>query len=197
MPPTETFSLRPLQRADAAAVRHLWSARFGGDPSTQTHWIEAALNPSHTAVGLVAAASSDGAVVGTSFLEVGRREYTRDYLGLNVLDLNVLLADRNGIFHLSCVRADWEGRGMGSAFYERRLAVLAERGVPRAFGIAWHRPAPVDSRVLFEKYEFTRRATVERYYARTARRPHCPACANTCTCTASLYGRAVDRPTAS
>lgn len=193
MPTAETFSLRPLERADAPTVRELWSTRFGGDPSTQTNWIGAALNPSHTAAGLVAATSPDDTVVGVSFLDVGHREYTREYLGLNVLDVEAPLADRNGIFHLSCVRADWEGRGIGSAFYEQRLAVLAERDVPRAFGVAWHRPTSVDSRVLFEKYEFTRLATVEHYYARTGRRSNCPVCTDTCMCPASLYGRSVDR----
>lgn len=196
MPTTETFSIRPLKRADASAVRELWSTRFGGDSSTQTRWIEAALSPSHTAGGVVAVASPDETIVGTSFLDVGGREYTREYLGLNVLDLEVTLADRNGVFHLSCVRADWEGRGIGSAFYEQRLAVLAKRDVPRVFGIAWHRPAPIDSRVLFEKYEFTRLATVERYYARTGRRTNCPVCTDTCTCPASLYGRSVDQSSA-
>ena len=196
MSTAETFSLRPLVRADAAAVRELWSARFGGDSSTQTNWIEAALHPFHTAAGIVAVTCPGDTVVGASLLDVGGREYTREYLGLSVLDLEVPLTDRNGVFHLSCVRADWEGRGIGSAFYERRLAILAERGVPHAFGIAWHRPAPVDSRVLFEKYEFARLVTVERYYARTDPRPHCPACTGTCMCTASIYGRPVDRSSA-
>jgi GNAT superfamily N-acetyltransferase len=196
MPTAETFSLRSFKRADAPAVRNLWTSRFGGDPSTQTNWMEAALDPSHTAAGFVAV-TSDDTIVGTSFLDVGHREYTHGYLGLDALDLDVPLADRNGIFHLSCVQADWEGRGIGSAFYERRLSVLAAREVPQAFGIAWHRPAAVDSRALFEKYGFAKLATVERYYARTGTRPHCPLCEDTCMCPASVYGRSVPLPNAS
>ena len=191
MPDAAPFTLRPLERSDAAPVRRLWSERFGGDPSTQTNWIAAALTPSHTAAGFVAAASPDDEIVGGSFLDIGSCDYTRGYLGLDVLDLHVPLADRNGIFHLSCVRADWEGRGVGSAFYERRLAELAARAVPRVFGIAWHRPTGADSRALFEKYEFTQLATVERYYSRTDTRLHCPVCTGACTCSASLYGRSV------
>lgn len=191
MPDTATFTLRPLRRPDVSAVQQLWTARFGGEPSTQTNWIEAALNPSHTAAGFVAVASPNDEVVGGSFLDVGSQAYARKYLGLGELDLQVSLADRNGIFHLTCVQADWEGRGIGSAFYERRLAMLDDRGVPRALGIAWHRPADVDSRVLFEKHGFTRLATVERYYSRTGTRPNCPVCSDACTCTASLYGRAI------
>ena len=186
-----SFTLRPLEAPDTAPVRQLWSTRFGGDPSTQTNWIEAALNPDHTAAGFVAVAPEDDEIVGTSFLDVGDRTYAREYLGLDVLDLQVPLADRNGIFHLTCVQAEWEGRGIGSAFYERRLAVLADRGVPRAVGIAWHRRAGIDSRVLFEKYGFTCVATVERYYSRTDSRPHCPVCTDACTCTASLYSRLI------
>jgi len=186
-----SFTLRPLKAPDAAPARRLWSERFGGDPSTQTKWIEAALNPGHTAAGFVAVTFPDGEVVGVSFLDVGGPAYIREYLGLGELDLQVPFADRNGVFHLSCVRADWEGRGIGSAFYERRLAVLADRNVPRAVGIAWHRPADVDSRALFEKHGFTRLATVERYYSRTGTRPNCPRCTGTCLCTASLYDRAI------
>jgi GNAT superfamily N-acetyltransferase len=136
-------------------------------------------------------ADTSSALVGASFLDVGGRTYTRQYLGLDTLDLRAPLADRNGLLHLSCVRKDWEGRGIGSAFYEHRLAVLAERDVPHAFGIAWHRPHAVDSRCLFDKFGFSRLATVNRYYARTGGRPHCPDCPDECTCTASLYARPV------
>lgn len=181
------FSLRPLAPADADAVKQLWSARFGGDPSTQENWIEAALTPSHSAVGCVAVASSTDEVVGLAFLDVAGRDYTRRYLGLPTLDLHPPLADRNGIFHLYCVRKEWEGRGIGSAFYERCLDELADRHVPRAFGIAWHRPHTVDSRVLFEKYDFECLTTVEEYYSRTGSRPHCPDCSGPCSCTASLF----------
>ncbi|MFB6098019.1 MAG: hypothetical protein ABEK84_02695 [Salinibacter sp.] len=181
--------LRPLRRSDADAVRRLWSRRFGGESSTQTNWIEAALAPSHSAAGFVAVPAPSDQIVGVSFLDVGSRTYAREYLGLATLDVRLPLAEQNGIFHLTCVRRDWEGRGLGSAFYERRLALLADRDVPYAAGIAWHRPEPPDSRVLFEKHEFTRHATVERYYARTGTRPNCPLCSEECTCTASLYGR--------
>lgn len=193
MSDTAPFTLRPLAQDDAASVRELWATRFGGEPSTQENWIDVALAPTHTALGLVAVASRTGEIVGASFLDVGSREYTHRYLGLDTLDLELSLADRNGIFHLSCVRVEWEGRGIGSAFYEHRLKALADRNVPRAFGIAWHRPAPIDSRVLFEKYEFTCLATVDRFYSRTGTRANCPVCNGSCTCPASLYGRPVER----
>lgn len=193
MPNTTTFTLRPLAPTDTSAVQRLWSDRFGGAAATQHNWIEAALNSSRTTVGIVAVAPPGDVIVGASFLETGGRAYTREYLGLDTLDLQVPLADRNGLFHLSCVRADWEGRGIGSTFYEHRLAVLADRDVPRAFGIAWHRSAPVDSRVLFENHDFTQLTTAERYYSRTGTRPNCPACTGRCTCTASLYGRTIAR----
>jgi GNAT superfamily N-acetyltransferase len=189
-----SFVLRPLAPTDTDVAKQLWTARFGGAPSTQQNWMAAALAPSHTALGLVAVAPQIDELVGVSFLDVGRRAYTRRYLGLNALDLAPSLADRNGIFHLSCVRADWEDQGIGSAFYERRLEALASRDVPRAFGTAWHRPAPVDSRVLFEKFDFTCLATIEQYYSRTGTRPTCPACSGACQCTASLYGRTVHQP---
>jgi GNAT superfamily N-acetyltransferase len=176
---------------DTDAVQRLWSARFGGAPTTQQNWITAALDDSHSAVGLVAGAPPGDTVVGLSLLDVGDRAYTRRYLGLDALGLHPPLADRNGLLHLSCVHADWERRGIGTAFYERRLAILRERDVPRAFGISWHRPHTVDSRVLFEKHGFTGLASVERYYARTTPRPHCPDCDGPCTCTASLYARSL------
>lgn len=189
------FTIRAMESADADPVQCLWTARFGGASATQENWIEAALNPRHSVAGFVALDASTEEVVGFSFLEVGNREYTRQYLGLDVLDGTLPLADQNGLFHLSCVRAQWEGRGIGSAFYDRRLTVLANRGVLRVFGIAWHRPHTVDSRVLFEKYDFERLATIDRYYIRTGSRPHCPDCNGTCTCTASLYGRMVSPST--
>ena len=194
MPPPRTAHIRPVTGGDGDAVRRLWSARFGGVPSTQRDWLGAALDRAHSAAGLVATVSSPDAIVGVSLLDVGDRAYTRRYLGLDALGLDPSLADRNGLFHLSCVRADWEGRGVGTRFYERRLALLRERAVPRAFGIAWHRPHTVDSRVLFEKHGFTRLTSVERYYARTTPRPHCPDCDDSCSCTASLYARSLAPP---
>ena len=188
MSTAEPFSIRPLRRPDATPVQRLWATRFGGDPSTRQKWIAAALDPSHSAAGFVAVGPDDG-VVGTAFLDVGDSDYTRQYLGLDTLDLDVRLASRNGLFHFCCVQSDWEGRGVGSAFYERRLERLTGQGVPRAFGVAWHRPSAPDSRALFEKYGFTRLMSVDRYYARVGRRPQCPVCGDECTCDASLYGR--------
>jgi GNAT superfamily N-acetyltransferase len=185
-----TVCIRSLRRKDARAVKRLWSERFGGDPDTQQNWIDAVLDTTHAAAGCVAVQESEG--VGTSFMDVGSRAYTRQYLGLDVIDLDFPLTDENGIFHLSCVREDKEGRGIGSAFYERRLAEMFDRGVRQAFGIAWHRPHTVDSRVLFEKYDFERLTTAETYYTRTGDRPHCPDCTGPCRCTASLFVRPME-----
>lgn len=66
-----------------------------------------------------------------------------------------------------------------------------ERGVSHVFGMAWHRPHTVDSRVLLKKWDFTSFATVERYYSRTQQRPHGPDCEGECSCRASLYVRTV------
>jgi len=181
------FDLRPMTTSDAAAVKRLWSRRFGGDDSTQERWIEAALRPSHSAVGLVATPHATDDVVGLSFLDIGDAAFARQYLGLDVLSLALPLADRNAIFHLTCVNSDWEGLGIGAAFFDRRLDIVADRDVPRTFGIAWHRPHIVDSRVLFEKYEFAAVATIDRYYGRVGGRPHCPDCDGPCSCTASIY----------
>ncbi len=186
------YTLRRMAPADTDVVQHLWSTRFGGDPSTQENWIEAVLDPSHTAHGLVAASDAEDTVVAFTILEVGSPAYTRRYLSLGALDLNLSLASRNGIFHLSCVRPAWENRGIGSTFFERRLAHLAERNVPQAFGIAWNRPHTIDSCVLFEKYDFICLTTIERYYSRFEDRPHCPDCDGPCTCTASFYARPVE-----
>jgi GNAT superfamily N-acetyltransferase len=180
-----------MRPRDTDAARALWNARFGGVASTQTNWLEAALDADHSAAAFVAARRPGDVVLGISLLDVGGRAYTRRYLGLDALGLEVPLADRTGLFHLSCVRRAWEGRGLGTAFYERRLATLARRDVPRAAGVAWHRPARVDSRVLFENHDFARCATVPRFYSRVGRRPHCPSCQGACTCTASLYARSL------
>lgn len=191
MPAPSGVTIRRLARRDVRAVKRLWTDRFGGAPDTQANWIAAALDATHSVVGLVADAASTGDIVGLSFLDIADREYVRRYLSLDDLDLHPALADRIGVFHLSCVRPDWEGRGLGSTFYEHRLAVLRERAVSQAVGIAWHRPHTVDSRVLFEGYGFTRLATVERYYDRFDERPGCPDCGGSCTCTASLYTRRI------
>ena len=176
---------------DTEAVRRLWDARFGGRASTQSNWLGAALADGPSAAAFVAAHRPDDAVLGFSLLDVGDRAYTRRYLGLDTLGLEAPLADRNGVFHLSCVRPAWEGRGLGTAFYERRLAELDRRDVPRAVGVAWHRPGRVDSRVLFDAHDFARLGTVDRYYGRVGPRPYCPDCNDDCVCTASLYGRSL------
>jgi GNAT superfamily N-acetyltransferase len=185
-----SFTVRPMAAPDAAAVRTIWAARFGGRPAVRRRWLGAALDPDHSAAGLVAE-SAAGRVVGFSLLEVGGRAYTRRYLGLDVLDRAAPVADRNGLLHLSCVRPEAERHGVGSAFYERRLARLTRRDVSRTFGLAWCRPHTVDSRVLFGKYDFTCLATVDRFYRRTDTRAACPDCAGPCACSAALYTRTV------
>lgn len=193
MPPdTPSWSLRPFAASDAGAVGRLWRTRFGGSEDTQDRWVEAALNPAHSATATVAVLSAGDTVVAFGLLEVGDPAYTRRYLSLNPLDLNPPLASQNGIFHMYCVRRSWEGRGIGTALYRRHLRCLAEREIPRAFGIAWHRPHTTDSRALFEKCAFRRLATVDRYYERFGQRPHCPDCGGSCSCTASIYTRGVE-----
>lgn len=178
---------------DTAPIRKLWSRRFGGAPERQNKWLRAALDPAHSVAGHVAVLASREEIVGFGLLDVGSRAYTRQYLGLDELDLSLPLGDRNGILHMYCVRADWEGYGIGSALYGRHLRVLAERNVPRGVGISWHRPdAERDSRMLFEKWGFRATATVERYYERTSPRKRCPACGGACSCTATLYTRRIE-----
>ena len=130
MPDAPAVRLRPLAAADVSAAEQLWANRFGGAPDTRRKWMEAALAPAHSAAGMVAV-TPDDTVVGVSFLEVGSRDYARQYLGVERLDVDVALAARNGLFHLTCVRADWEGQGIGTAFYERRLERLSDRGIRR------------------------------------------------------------------
>lgn len=193
MPPdTSSWSLRPIAAPDAGAVKRLWRTRFGGSEDTQERWVEAALDPAHSATAAVVVSAAGDEVVAFGLLEIGDPAYTRRYLSLDPLGLSPPLASRNGIFHMYCVRRRWEGRGIGTALYRRHLRSLADREIPRAFGIAWHRPHTTDSRVLFEKYDFRRLATVERYYDRFGERPHCPDCNGDCTCPASLYARRVE-----
>lgn len=188
MPNNTDFAIRRMAPRDVDVVLSLWSRRFGGTPETQDQWIEVSLDADHPAVAFVAEAAANDDPVGFSFLDVAGREHTRDYLGLQELGLAPGLDARNGIFHLSCVRVEWEGRGIGSAFYRRRLRVLSDRGVERAFGISWHRPdCSHDSRALFAKWGFTKVATVSNYYARTGGRDNCPVCGGECHCTASLF----------
>jgi GNAT superfamily N-acetyltransferase len=184
-------SLRPLRSSDTAVVLDLWADRFGTEADTARAWLDAALNPEHTARGHVAANPSHGpaAILGFGLLDMAGPGYTRDYLGLPSLDADVPLADRNGIFHMYCVRARHERQGVGTALFDRHLAVCRTEGVGRAVGIAWHRRRHRDSRDLFEAAGFQRMGTFERFYARAHPRPRCPDCGGFCTCTASLYAR--------
>jgi GNAT superfamily N-acetyltransferase len=185
------YRLRPLAPADTHPARVLWRRRFGGDPETQQRWMEAALAPDRPVTATVAVPAATDAVVGVGLLDVAGPAHTRRYLSLDALDLGPPLAPRNGLFHVYCVRSDWEGRGIGTALYRRHLRHLRTEGVRRAFGISWHRPHTIDSRVLFEKCEFVRLAMVERYYERFSERPHCPDCDGACTCDASLHARTI------
>jgi ribosomal protein S18 acetylase RimI-like enzyme len=189
--PDTPWSLRPLAASDADAVQRLWNRRFGGDAARQRRWIEAALNPDHTATAAVASPSNSSTVVAFGLLEVGGVAYTRRYLSLDSLGLEPSLAPQNGLLHMYCVRREWSGWGIGTALYAHHLQDLSTRDVPRAFGIAWHRPHTTDSRALFEKYSFRCLSTVEAYYGRFERRHHCPDCGGRCSCTASLYARSV------
>lgn len=191
VPTDADWSLRSLVAADADAVRRLWDRRFGGEATTQTRWIEAALDPDHTATATVVSPLETDRVVAFGLLEVGDPAYTRRYLSLDALGLEPTLASRNGILHMYCVHREWEGRGIGTALYAHHLRDLATRNVPRALGLAWHRPHTTDSRVLFEKHSFRCLATIDCYYSRFEQRSRCPDCGGACSCTASLYTRRV------
>lgn len=181
------FHLRDLEDSDFDAVKALWHRRFGGKDETMDNWLNATQKPKWTATGHVAVAN--GAVVGFGLVEIGSHDYTARYLGVEPLDLNVPLDDRNGILHMYAVEEAWEGRGVGTALYARHLEHLVEHDVPHAYGVSWHRPHRngADSRALFEKFGFDRVGAFERYYARSGERLHCPDCEGDCQCTASIY----------
>lgn len=177
--------IRVLQDLDVDAALRLWQASFGAPRATAQSWIRAALDPRYRTSGLVAV--EEGRVVGLAITEVGSRDYTRSYLGLDALGLQVPLDDRNGIFHLCVVAPAWRRQGIAAGLYERRLASLSASRVRRAVGISWNRAHAPDSRALFDAHGFERLATVERYYARTRPRHQCPDCGGFCICTASLH----------
>jgi len=191
LPAPMAVSLRPLRSSDTAAVLDLWADRFGTEADTARAWLDAVLHPAHTARGHVAVGPSPGpsAILGFGLLDVAGPSYTRDYLGLPSLAVDASLADRNGIFHMYCVRTRHEGQGVGTALFDRHLDICRTENVGRAVGIAWHRRHRRDSRGLFEAAGFQRLGTFECFYARAHSRPHCPDCGGFCTCTASLYAR--------
>lgn len=186
------FSIRLLREADTAAVRSLWSERFGVRDAVATSWIDAVLDAGHPARGHVAVPSGAARpVVGFGLLDVAGPAYTRDYLGLGMLNVAFPPASRNGIFHMYCVQTAWEGRGVGTALFDRHLSVCRDANATRAVGIAWHRDRSPDSRPLFERFGFRHRALIERFYERVAPRTQCPDCGGACTCTASLFTRPI------
>lgn len=189
-------SLRRLRRRDQPAVHRLWADRFGGRPDRIAGWIDAALNPQAQTTGYVAVPNRKGrspSLVGFGILEIALRDYTLDYLGGNDLDLDIDVADTNGLLHMVCVDRDWEGRGIATMLYRRHLRHLRELDVRRAYGISWHRPQRegADSRVVFEKTGFRAVATVQEFYARTSPRTDCPDCGGTCHCTGSIYEKSL------
>jgi len=189
-------SLRSLHRGDQPAVHRLWADRFGGRPDRIAGWIDAALNPQARTTGYVAVANQENRslpLVGFGILEIAARDYTLDYLGMNDLDLDINVADTNGLLHMVCTDRDWEGRGIATMLFRHHLRHLRDRNVRRAYGISWHRPgrAGADSRAVFEKTGFRAVATVEAYYARTSPRTDCPDCGGPCHCTGSIYEKAL------
>lgn len=193
------FSIRPLRDADTAAVRSLWADRFGVRDAIATSWLDAALDPKHSVRGHVAVCRPDrgesaSPVVGFGLFDVAGPSYTRDYLGLDVLDVAFTPAPRTGIFHMYCVRTSWEGRGVGTALFARHRSVCRDEHVPQAVGIAWRREHHPDSRALFDAFGFHRLATVDLFYDRVAPRVHCPDCNGPCTCAATLYVRSIRVP---
>jgi ribosomal protein S18 acetylase RimI-like enzyme len=211
---SSAYTIRLIRDEDTGAVQRLWSDRFGGPDDRISNWIQATLNDRYRTTGHVAVPSrsadedgggdegdsesadgGDGPVVAFGMLEVGTRDYTRSYLGLDEIDgFDLELDDRNGIMHMYCVDRDWEGRGIATALYRRHLQHFREKGVRRAFGISWHRPRRegADSRVVFEKTGFEPAGTFEEFYARASPRQDCPDCGGHCHCTATIYEITLD-----
>lgn len=193
-----SFSIRRLRSADLPVATRLWRTEFGAPADTVQSWLSAAINPRFATAGFAAVPTdahpanddADGpALVGLGITEIGRRRYTREYLGLDVLDVDLDLHARNGIFHLCVVAPAWRRCGVATALYRHRLNDLAARGMQRIVGISWNRTHAPDSRALFDAYGFRRVATVRRFYARTTPRKRCPDCGGACLCTASIHVR--------
>jgi len=191
-----SFRLRPYDAdADAPAVRALWTSRFGAALPVLGRWLGAAGAPDGSVRCFVAVAATPTArVVGVGVLAVGGAAYVRSALGLDVVDAEVALAARVGLFHLCAVHPAREGRGVATALFDRRLHALRETGVSQAVGVAWHRSRHRDSRPLFARFGFEPVTTVPRFYQRVGDRLDCPDCGDACQCTATLYSRTLPAP---
>lgn len=181
---THVFPLAEKYRDDAFA---LWNHRFGADEEFAGGWLDDSFDEDSPVETFVAVQGVH--VIGFSVCTLADADYANEYVGLDVDDFEP--SEKPGVLHMLAVDEDRTGEGTGTKLALACMNYLAGEGADSVIAMSWHRENEVDSRPLFEKLDFERVDTFERYYARTHGRPDCPDCTGECDCTASLYRRVV------
>lgn len=183
LPPRLQF--RQPKPYDRQEIRQLWTERTG---LAIENTLDAVFDDDRAAYGILATDVEE--IVGCGIVLVVPPPGIHEYFDVETDDYPV--SEQNAILAAGVVQESWEGRGIGTELMRLRLELVQEfHEVGAAFGTAWLRPDTVDSSALFEKLGFARLETVENYYRRMEFERDCPDCEGTCTCSATIYGKAI------
>jgi GNAT superfamily N-acetyltransferase len=130
---------------------------------------------------------------GGEVVAVACAEIVRDLAYYEPFDATIgqrLGGTKVGSLRTMSVRADLQGRGIGTRLSRRRLAWLRAHGCAWALGVSWVSGLPGTSRPVFEKLGFAPVREIAAFYRDAAlRQPFaCPGCRqHPCVCPAILY----------
>lgn len=178
-----------LHRKDRPAVRRIWDTEYGFYEANEDELNAAcAESDNNYTQGFVAKDKSTNEIIGFGIVYATNPESASEYFS-GILDRE--FPDWTVVLHIGCVRSDWQGYGIGTQLFNKRLKWGKRNEANEFVGISWLRDQEkqAGSEILFEKFGFERLATVEHYYERFFDDSYCPDCGEPCTCSAAFYRR--------
>jgi ribosomal protein S18 acetylase RimI-like enzyme len=165
-------------------VKRIWENRINTSKEHVIVWLRKAVQDDNQVNAGVVTNENDN-VVGFGFYAVGNDEWMEPYL--QNAELYNAIKHGYGMIETVAVKEEVENNGIASEILAYELEMLREQSVEYAYSVSWNREHTVDSRVLFDKFEFSAVSTVEDYYQKLPDTVTCIDCTGKCTCEATIY----------